>query len=543
MIWSFFPISKLQKMVGEHTLDALSVVLPFVDDTAANVHFLNDKVKLGQLANSFADEDYFRNRNNLTNCLYFLPEPDFNRLCARLNLEPDRASEVKIIEKLLRSRVAFQEFAEEFEIDRRFWPRERDVLEPMLICSPPSSEKPCSFVSPFKRLKNYQNQVFEDAKTALFPINSRLVVQMPTGSGKTRTAMELISEFFLSSDKPETVIWLANSSELCEQALQCFNETWRFIGNTDVAVHRCWGGLDENINERVGQNEMNFIVCSFQTAWPRLQKNNFPSEHCGLLIVDEAHIAVAETYKKSIEAIQRSSNCRVLGLTATPGRSDGIEAEALAGLFQSKLVRLQDPQRRFDNAITFLRSQNVLSTVEYIELQSGIEVHQEGGSEGDYSDKLLKFLGAQPQRLQLVVQNLRPYLNEGKKVILFAPSKQASRFFASMFSYLGFDAAHIDGVTPALTRRTTIREFNEQKIQIISNYGVLATGFDSPKVDLVCLARPTKSAVLYSQMIGRGLRGPAVGGTEHCTVLEVRDNFLGMAMETDLYEIFSDYWS
>ena len=123
MIWSFFPISKLQKMVGEQTLDALSVVLPFVDDTAANVHFLNDKVKLGQLANSFADEDYFRNRNNLTNCLYFLPEPDFNRLCARLNLEPDRASEVKIIEKLLRSRVAFQEFAEEFEIDRRFWPR------------------------------------------------------------------------------------------------------------------------------------------------------------------------------------------------------------------------------------------------------------------------------------------------------------------------------------------------------------------------------------------------------------------------------------
>ena len=543
MIWDYFPTSRLQNIVGEQTLDTLSALLPIVDDTIATVHFLNDRAMLGSLVNSFANEDFFCKRETLAECLYFLPEPQYNDLCAMLEIGQGREHEKRVVEKLLRDHTAFQNFANMFGVVERFWPKKAENVQPMIICSPPTHAQPITIHAPFKRLKNYQNVVFEEAKEALFPNNSRLVVQMPTGSGKTRTAMELICEHFLQSDSSAMVIWLANSSELCEQALQCFAETWQFVGNEEVAVHRCWGGLDNHLDVNISKFKSNFVVCSFQTVWRRLQQQNFPAQDCTLLIVDEAHIAVADTYEASIQAIQRASNCRILGLTATPGRSEAVETQALAGLFQGNLVGLKDPNGRFENAITFLRSKKVLSTVEYIELQSGINVPDDQTEGVEFSDKILKFLGAEPSRLQLVVQNLLPFLKDNKKVILFAPSKQSSRFFASIFAYLGFQAGHIDGETPALTRRTIIRDFNEQRIQIISNYGVLAAGFDSPKVDLVCLARPTKSAVLYSQMIGRGLRGPAVGGTEHCTVLEVRDNFLGMAMETDLYEIFSDYWS
>ena len=543
MIWDYFPVSNLQKMVGEQTLDTLEMLLPTVDQTAETVHFLNDRKMLGTLVNSFADEDFFRKRENLDQCLFQLPEKDFNQLCNLLSLEPSRSSHTIIVSKLLKSSKVFQDFAALFDINERFWPKTKDIIEPFILSSPPTIGHPISFDATFKRLKSYQSIVFEEAKERLFPINSRLVVQMPTGSGKTRTAMELICEHFIEAKSPSTVIWLANSSELCEQALQCFDETWKFIGNRDVAVHRCWGSLDRNINKNLEQFDLNFVVCSFQTVWPRIQKQIFPSEKCSLLVVDEAHIAVAETYKASIEAIQQASGCRVLGLTATPGRTEDIEIRALAKLFQGNLIGLKDPRGHFENAITFLRSENVLSTVEYVELQSNVEIIHSQTIGGDFPDRLLKFLGANPQRLKVVVENLLPFLKEGKKVILFAPSKQSSQFFASIFSYLGFASAHIDGDTPTLTRRTVIREFNQQKTQIISNYGVLATGFDSPKIDLVCLARPTKSPVLYSQMIGRGLRGPAVGGTEHCTILEVRDNFVGMAMETDLYEIFGDYWS
>lgn len=543
MIWNFFPISKLQKLVGEQTIDTLSLLLPLVDDTAGTVHFMSDKSTLGVLADSFVDEGYFRNKNKLEEVLFYLPPEVFEKLCSQLSVEYNRASVPKVVEKISKNKSAFLTFANAFDLNERFFPKEQEVLLPRFISSPPSYEKPQKFFAPFKRLKDYQQAVFKDAKQKLLPENSRLIIQMPTGSGKTRTAMEIICEFFLLAKTPVTIMWFANSSELCEQAVQCFDETWTFIGNEEVAIHRCWGGLSDTDSNDLEKSKLNFFVCSLQTARARIQNKTFPVSYCNLLIVDEAHIALADTYKSSIDEVRRSSNCRVLGLTATPGRSEEIATKALSGMFHGNLIGLKDPSGKFENAITFLRSQKVLSTIEYVELNSDVPIDNDAIIENDYSDQILRKLGTDPNRLRLVVENLLPFLKSGKKVILFAPSKSSSKFFASIFTYLGFASSHIDGDTPAQTRRTIIRDFNNQNIQLISNFGVLATGFDSPKIEVVCLARPTKSAVLYSQMIGRGLRGPAVGGTEHCTILEVKDNYIGMAMETDLYDIFSDYWN
>jgi len=99
-----------------------------------------------------------------------------------------------------------------------------------------------------------------------------------------------------------------------------------------------------------------------------------------------------------------------------------------------------------------------------------------------------------------------------------------------------------DGVTGDQTRVRVTSEFVNGGVQILCNYGVLTTGFDAPKTDVVCIARPTKSPVLYSQMIGRGLRGPAVGGTENCTIVEVRDSFLNLGTQDELYNHFNAYW-
>ena len=91
-------------------------------------------------------------------------------------------------------------------------------------------------------------------------------------------------------------------------------------------------------------------------------------------------------------------------------------------------------------------------------------------------------------------------------------------------------------------RDALIEGFKSNKFQIMCNYGVLATGFDAPKIDVVCIARPTTSPVLYSQMIGRGMRGPKVGGTEQCVILEVTDNFIGLGTQDLLYKQFKEYW-
>ena len=82
----------------------------------------------------------------------------------------------------------------------------------------------------------------------------------------------------------------------------------------------------------------------------------------------------------------------------------------------------------------------------------------------------------------------------------------------------------IIGKTPYGARRTFIKRFKDKDIQVLCNYEVLATGFDSPEIDTLMIARPTSSKIVYEQMVGRGLRGTAFGGTEDCTIITVKDN-------------------
>jgi superfamily II DNA/RNA helicase len=130
-----------------------------------------------------------------------------------------------------------------------------------------------------------------------------------------------------------------------------------------------------------------------------------------------------------------------------------------------------------------------------------------------------------------------------KSVIFFATSLEQSRLIASLLYFLGIHACHIDGSTPSLLRQELITKFRTQKINVLCNYEVLATGFVAPLVDCVFIARPTASVVLYSQMIGRGLRGPAVGGKSKCLIVNVRDNFSNLPSINTMYKIFDDYWT
>jgi len=109
-------------------------------------------------------------------------------------------------------------------------------------------------------------------------------------------------------------------------------------------------------------------------------------------------------------------------------------------------------------------------------------------------------------------------------------------------TYLNFTCVHIDGTTDRKIRSKAIKDFKDGNVQLICNFGILSAGFDAPKTDLVFIARPTVSLVLYSQMLGRGLRGPAIGGTEDCKVITVRDNIEGYEDMDSVYSYFEDYF-
>ncbi|QKS09519.1 DEAD/DEAH box helicase family protein [Pseudosulfitobacter pseudonitzschiae] len=185
-----------------------------------------------------------------------------------------------------------------------------------------------------KPLFDYQNSIrkqlvsfsFLEAGAHRDVENSRIVAHMPTGSGKTRTAMEFISDFlrFSCSRENPVVVWLAHSEELCDQAVQTFLSIWTKLGTENANVYSMWGGRKP---DHIDLSKPCFIVTSFQSCYSSIHSNKNADfdrfaeirRECSLLIVDEAHMSMAPTYKKAIEFLCNSSTT-LIGLTATPGR-------------------------------------------------------------------------------------------------------------------------------------------------------------------------------------------------------------------------------
>jgi superfamily II DNA or RNA helicase len=411
---------------------------------------------------------------------------------------------------------------------------------------PISDENPIPLIArPLKNLIDYQTQVYMDSMEKLQIPRSRFIIQMPTGSGKTRTSMEIISTYLKNADEGAVVIWLAHSSELCEQAYQCFIEVWQYLSNKPLKAIRCWGSHPEP----VGYEKSMFIVGGFQKINSLLKKDTSSfgqlSKRVGLIVIDEAHKAVAPTYKNAIREL-KGDNTNVIGLTATPGRTDFDETVEMSEFFFESKVNITTPSGVSE--IEMLKQRRVLAQIDYIPIQSPLEIElttsQKRSLENtfDFPRGFLQTVASSNIRNIEIMKKLLLSCGEGRRILFFACSVNHSKFIMSLLIYFGIRAAHVDGSTSKGRREQVIQEFKEGTVQVLCNYGVLTTGFDAPNTDEVFIARPTNSVVLYSQMIGRGLRGPTIGGTERCRISDVKDNILGFGDQVRVYHWFEEFW-
>ena len=374
---------------------------------------------------------------------------------------------------------------------------------------------------------------------------SRFVIQMPTGSGKTRTAMEVISDLLNNAPDLTIVVWLAHSEELCEQAMQCFLDIWPHHARLGIRACRAWGNhpFPSTISERM------FVVAGFQKTHATLERNPDAlaalQERMGLVIVDEAHKTEAPTFKAVVQALIGNRTC-VMGLTATPGRTVPDEIERLATFYFNSIIGI--PVKDHVSVIQMLKERKVLSSVTYEAIRTEIDVDLTPAQirsleeEFDFPASVLQGLGRSQMRNIEITRRLVAECEKGSRILFFACGVKHSMFVTSLLIYLGYKAAHIDGSTAKASREGAIDAFKSGDIQVLCNHSVLSTGFDAPSTDVVFISRPTASPVLYSQMVGRGLRGPAVGGTANCRVIDVRDNIRGFGNQDRIYELFEDYW-
>jgi superfamily II DNA or RNA helicase len=406
----------------------------------------------------------------------------------------------------------------------------------------------------------------------------RGLVTLPTGAGKTRVAVEAIRDWLTKYDQKAigdsaTVLWLAHSAELCEQAYTEFRQVWMDSSAAcPLLLIRFWGQFTQDlIKHRKALRDIlrqpSVLVSTPQRIGNLLEAAGDGAadvlrdikESACLLVVDEAHRAAAPTYRQIMGTFgDEIRPFPIIGLTATPFRmeyvKDAPEAETrvLASIFANNLIlakeRLgEDPEK----ALAILQGLGVLARVIISEIDTGttlkipFEPTDPTLSTADTEERIdnaLRLRADNPQRRLTILRHIQPLCEEEKhSVLYFGPSIGDAECMAFLLRDKKIPAAFVSGDTREATRRELIRDFKARKIRVLCNCEVLTTGFDAPQVTHVVVARPTVSQVLYQQMVGRGLRGPEFGGTSECVIVNCKDK-PDFRWPKLAYEGFLDVW-
>jgi superfamily II DNA or RNA helicase len=384
---------------------------------------------------------------------------------------------------------------------------------------------------------------------------TRCIVTLPTGGGKTRVAVEAFIDWMQSRFAAgKYLVWIAQSEELCEQAIACIEQMWssrEFVGM--LRIYRFFGGREISWDSLQG----GAVVASIQQLHSRVKAGDEVVEailkDTGAMIVDEAHRAVSQMYDTLLN--RATEVCGVdlfpiCGLTATPGRTGlncAEETSKLVGRFEAYLVKPDLEAKYLGNPLQYFREHKFLARARHVVYISGREYTLtddelgEMNREADLPAGFLKRLAVDKERNLLIVRRLLD-LPKNTPTLVYACTVEHAYFLSMILTAQGRKSAAVSADTPVTLRRALIHEFKVGKLEFLCNYGVLTTGFDAPKTGCIALCRPTTGAVLYEQIIGRGLRGPEFGGTPECMIIDFADNIrrLGPPLA---YERFVDFWS
>lgn len=318
------------------------------------------------------------------------------------------------------------------------------------------------------KLRPYQEQ-FVSTTLGKFREHSKLLGVMPTGSGKTVCFSETAKRIH-----PVRTLIIAHREELLTQAQDKLYRSTGLSAQIEKAEHRA-------------SHQADVVVGSVQTLMRDKRLQRWPRDHFGLVVVDEAHHALADSYQKVLNHFD--GHAKVLGVTATPDRGD---KRNLGEYFEDI---------SFEVGLHELIKQEYLCQIAVRTVPIQINLSGVRTTAGDYNDADLG--NAIEPFLESIVGELGAAIGT-RKTIVFLPLVRTSKRFVELCRQAGLSAEHIDGTSS--DRKEILQSFSEGEFQILCNSMLLTEGFDEPSVECVICLRPTKIRALYSQIIGRGTR-------------------------------------
>ena len=322
-----------------------------------------------------------------------------------------------------------------------------------------------------QELRPYQQQARDRIHAEWDAGHTRTLLVLPTGTGKTIVFASVAADQVRAGDR---VLILAHRGELLEQAADKLQRSTGLVSAVEKAESTC---LD---------SWFRVVVGSVQTLQRTARLERFPQDYFGTIIIDEAHHAITDGYRRILDYF---SGAKVLGVTATPDRGD---MRNLGEVFD---------RLAFEYKLTDAIKEGYLCKIMAQTIPLQLDITSVTMSGGDYA---VGDLGTalDPYLEQIAAEMARRC--KSRKTVVFLPLIKTSQKFRDLLNAHGFRAAEVNGQSD--DRRQVLADFDAGKYNVLCNSMLLTEGWDCPSVDCVVVLRPTKVRSLYSQMVGRGTR-------------------------------------
>ena len=322
-----------------------------------------------------------------------------------------------------------------------------------------------------QELRPYQQQARERIHAEWENGHTRTLLVLPTGTGKTIVFASVAADQVRAGHR---VLILAHRGELLEQAADKLQRSTGLVSAVEKADATCL-----NTWFRV-------VVGSVQTLQRTARLERFPHDYFGTIIIDEAHHAITDGYRRILDYF---GSAKVLGVTATPDRGD---MRNLGEVFDSLA---------FEYKLTDAIKEGYLCRIMAQTIPLKLDISSVTMSGGDYA------VGDLGTALDPYLEQIAAEMAQrckGRKTVVFLPLIKTSQKFRDLLNSHGFRAAEVNG--QSTDRKKVLADFDAGKYNVLCNSMLLTEGWDCPSVDCVVVLRPTKVRSLYSQMVGRGTR-------------------------------------